>query len=144
MKKSISTILFLLFLGLPKSSFAIVNYSIDTLVQDSLMQNVTKTKGDRIAHWGMKSSIVGTALFVLGILLLTALEFQMRGGFLLLLLYGSFIFGPILGILGLCASIIALSRKDTTKVGQIKARSGLFVLLLGILLSTVLILAFLG
>ncbi|MBL7816083.1 MAG: hypothetical protein JNL70_13785 [Saprospiraceae bacterium] len=64
-------------------------------------------------------------------------EFQMRGGFLLLLLYGSISLGPILGLLGLGLCIAALVRKDTTTTGRRKARTGLFTVLFGLIISIV-------
>lgn len=140
MKIYLRILTFLILLSAPKSSFAIVY-----MPQDSVqIAQTVKTTGDKIAHWGFKSSTIGTVLFTLAILLVAAIEFEMRGGLLLLLLYGFYILGPILALLGLALCITALVRKDTTKKGRKQARTGLFVLLFGALLSTILILLFLS
>ena len=140
MKKTLTILTLFCLFSLPHDAHAIVYSLSHGLVQDSL--KVTNTsKGDKIANWGQKSTTTGVILFTLFVLLLLAIEFEMRGGFLLLLLYGSFIFGLILGILGLILCVTALSKKDTSLVGRKKARTGLFVLLFGALLNIILLLA---
>ena len=140
MKVILKTLTFLFLFSMPESSFAIVYMPKDSVQ----ITETVKTKGDKIAQFGQTSSIIGTILFTFAIILVAAIEFEMRGGFLLLLLYGSYIIGPILALLGLALCITALVKKDTTTKGRKKARTGLFLLLFGTLLSTILILLFLG
>jgi hypothetical protein len=133
MKKTISILSILFFLLLPKSSFAIVYNPTDSIFQDSLQKTEVRSQGDKIAFWGLKSTIAGTLLVAFALLMITVIEFEMRGGFLLILTFGSFITGPILALLGLILCLIALNRKDTTKFYRKKARTGLWVLLFSVL-----------
>lgn len=139
MKVCLRILTFLFLFSMPESSFAIVY-----MPQDSIQVNkIVKTTGDKIAQWGFKSSAFGAALFMLVILSAAFVGYEMYG-LLSLLLLVSINLGLILGLLGLALCISALIRKDTTKKGRKQARTGLFVLLFGALLSTILILLFLG
>jgi hypothetical protein len=140
MKTLIILVFLSVFCTLPERSFSITHPTTMSYAQDSLIKHASdRNIGDRIAHWGLKSTTIGLVSFSLAMLLLALFDFEMRGGLLLLLLYGSITIGPILGLLGLTLCIVALLRKDTTHAGRKKARKGLLALLFGVAASIVIL-----